>query len=166
VSSTQLCRLMGTNRRHADKITAAIQAMQNAAAPDLLPPAQCKLRDGDGPFWQGIIRARARDQWTENDLVVAAQLARCQADIEREQQQLDAESAVVENGRGTKVMNARVTVLEQLSRRELALMRILRLGGYTAGKSSDEHGLARVERAARRAREEISEYDEDSLLAS
>lgn len=155
---------MGANRRHADKVSAALKAMENAGLPDLKPPKHCKLRPGDRAFWSGIVRARARDQWSENDLVVAAQLARCQADIEKEQRALDEESSVLQNARGTRVMNARVTVLEQLARREMALMRILRLGGYTAGgKASDD--LARIERQARGVRQAIAD-DEDELLAT
>lgn len=154
---------MTANRRHANQITAAIKAMENAAAPPLKLPKQCKLRPGDRPFWTGILRARARDLWTENDLVVVAQLARCQADIEKEQTTLDTESSIVENARGTQIMNPRFSVLEQLARREMALMRILRLGGYTAGKATDEHGLMRVEKEARAARAEL--LDGESLLA-
>src|SRR5688500_10280803 len=100
-------------RPRSDSITAALKAMTNAGMPDIEPPPHCTLRDGDRPFWAGIMQARARDQWTPVDLVVAAQLARCQADIERG----DSEN------------------VEELVRREMALMRTLRLGGAAAGRA-------------------------------
>ena len=137
--------------------------MVDAAKGALKPPAHVKLRDGDKPFWDGVVCARARDEWTEADLVVAAQLARCQHDIEREQLLLDADGAVVTNDRGTPVMNPRVSVLEQLARREMALMRTLRLGGRIAGDIRDEAGRRKIERTSRKLRDEL---EEDELLAS
>jgi hypothetical protein len=109
-----------------------------------------------------VLRARARDEWTEADLVVAAQLARCQADIELEQQLLNAEGSVVENMKGTQVMNPRVTVMEQLSRREMALMRTLRMGGRVAGDTRDQMGKRALERKAHEIRAEL---EDDGLLA-
>lgn len=127
-------------------------------------PAHVRLRDGDRPFWDGILRARARDEWGEADLVVAAQLARCQHDIEDESASLDGEESVVTNARGTLVMNPRITVLEQLARREMALMRTLRMGGRIAGDPRDEAGRRGAQRAAERVKKELDE--EDELLAS
>ena len=151
-------------RQPATSVKAMIGAMQNASMPPLDPPAHCKLRDGDRPFWDGIVRARARDDWTECDLVVAAQLARTQYDIETEQVALQDEGTTLLNARGTQVMNPRVTVLEGLARREMALMRALRLAGTPAGTPRDEANARKVERQARKVHEEISD-DEDNLLA-
>ena len=150
-------------RVRADSATAAVQAMVATAKPMPAVPAHVRLRDTDLPFWDGILRARARDEWTDPDLVVAAQLARCQADIEREQQILEGESTVIENARGTSVMNPRVSVLEQLARREMALLRTLRMGGRVAGDARDEATRRKIERQAEALRAEL---DEDELLAS
>lgn len=147
-----------------DSITAQLKAMENAALPALRAPKFCKLRRGDKPFWGAIMASRARDTWSDTDLVVASQLARCQADIEREQRALDDESTVVENARGTRVVNARVMVLEQLARREMALMRTLRIAGTTVGRARDENATMQVEKDAVKARAELIE--EDGLLAT
>lgn len=149
-------------RVRSDSAASAVKAMVNAALPQLELPGHVKLRDGDRPFWDGVLRARARDEWTEADLVVAAQLARCQADIELEQQMLTAEGSVVENMKGTQIMNPRVTVLEQLSRREMALMRTLRMGGRIAGDARDLAGKRAIERKAHQVRAEL---EDDDLLA-
>jgi len=149
-------------RARSDSASSAVKAMVNAALPQLELPGHVKLRDGDRPFWDGVLRARARDEWTEADLVVAAQLARCQADIELEQQLLSAEGSVVENMKGTQIMNPRVTVLEQLSRREMALMRTLRMGGRIAGDTRDLAGKRAIERKAHQVRAEL---EDDDLLA-
>ena len=153
-----------TRRKRSDSIDAMLGAMENAGLPPLDPPKHCRLRDEDRPFWDGIIRARARQDWTECDLVVAAQLARTQADVESEQTLLHAEGTTITNARGTQVMNPRVTVMQQLAGREMALMRALRLAGAPAGTPRDEANARKLERQARQVQEEISS-DEDSLLA-
>ena len=76
---------MTTKRNRADSASSAVKAMLNAAKDTIQVPAHVKLRDGDMVFWEGVVRARARDEWTETDLVVAGQLARCLHDIEDEQ---------------------------------------------------------------------------------
>lgn len=149
-------------RTRATSAESAVKAMLDVAEGPPEPPDHVKLRDGDRPFWLGIVRARARDEWADADLVVAAQLARCQADIEREQASLDVEGTVVANDRGTLVMNARVSVLEQLARREMALLRTLRMGGRVAGDSRDEAGRRKIQREAERIRDDLQG---DELLA-
>jgi hypothetical protein len=151
-------------RQPADSATAVVAAMVNASLPPLAVPKHVKLRSGDRPFWDGVLRARARDEWTESDLVIGAQLARCQHDIEIEQAALYAEGTVVENQRGTMVMNARVTVLEQLARREMALMRALRMGGVIPTRDLNER--RGVDRAAAKVRSEVeTESGDEPLLA-
>ena len=150
-------------KQRSDSAAAAVKAAMDAAAPLPALPAHVKLRAGDAPFLESVLRARARDEWTGADLVIGAQLARCQADIEREQGLLDAEGSILENARGTKVMNPRVTVLEQLSRRELALMRSLCMAGVAKGDKRDMVKARSLQHQAEVARGEIQE--EDGLLA-
>lgn len=109
------------------------------------------------------MRARTRDEWSAPDLVVAAQLARCQHDIENESASLDTEGSVIENNRGTPVMNPRHAVLEQLARREMALMRSLRMSGAAAGDKRDVEQARKIQRQAEKVRDELADED---LLAS
>lgn len=146
----------------SDSAQAAIEAALAAASDLPQPPAHVRLRDEDWAFWDGIVRAKARAEWIAVELVVAAQLARCQRDIEVESKLLEAESTVIENQRGTMVANPRVAVLEQLARREMALMRSLRLTGHAAGDPRDLMKKRQLERDAGRLRDEI---EDDELLA-
>lgn len=153
---------MTPKRTRSDSAASAVKAMLNAAKDDLRPPAHVRLRDGDEPFWVGVVRARARDEWTEADLMVAAQLARCLHDIEKEQVSLDEEGTVLVNDKGTQIVNPRVSVLEQFARREMALMRTLRMGGKVPGEDPrSQAGARRVERASRKVKDELA----DELLA-
>ena len=153
---------MATKRNRADSASSAVKAMLNAAKDTIQVPAHVKLRDGDMVFWDGVVRARARDEWTETDLVVAGQLARCLHDIEDEQAALDIEGTVIKNDKGTPVVNPRVSVLEQFARREMALMRTLRMGGRVAGAARDEAPGRKIERQSCEIRKEL---EDDELLA-
>ena len=154
-----------TKRTRADSAASAVKAMVDAAQPDIGVPDYVTLTASALPFWAGVVRARTRDEWIDVDLVVAAQLAQCQADIAEEDQALRVEGRVIKNERGTPVMNPRTTVMEQLARREMALMRTLRMGGRVAGDSRDEAGKRKIERESRKLRGELEEED-DGLLAT
>ena len=154
---------MTKRKSRTDSAAAAIDAMVNASKPLPDIPAHVRLDKRHLPFWDGIIRARARSEWIETDLVVAAQLARTQFDIEKEAETLEAEGSVIENNRGTPVMNPRHAVLEQLARREMALMRALRITGAAAG--IDPRDLAKQRSLERQSRDTKEELQEDDLLA-
>lgn len=149
-------------RNRSDSVTSAVKAMASAALAPLMPLEHAGITDDALPFWRNVLCARARDEWTEADLVVAAQLAQCMSDIHKETADLRREGRVIQNGRGTPVMNPRNAALEQMSRRELALMRSLRMTGRVAGDSRDEAGSRLIEAQSRRIREEL---EEDDLLA-
>jgi hypothetical protein len=152
-----------TKRKRSDSATAAIEAAISAALPDIEPPSHVRLRDQDFAFWKTIIKSRAREEWTNSDLVVAAQLARCMADIESESLKLDVEGSVLENQRGTPVMNPRHSVLEQLARREMALMRSLQMIGSAKGDKRDVENARKLQNQAAMARDEVTQ--DDNLLA-
>ena len=155
---------MAGKRAPSNTVDSAVKAMLNAAKPLPEPPAHVRLAKADRPFWEAIMRARSRDEWTESDLVTAAQLARCQRDIEAESAALESEGSVVTNARGTQIMNPRHTVLQQLSQRQLALMRSLSIAGSAAhGKKEDLVKARRTQHQAELAREALVE--DDDLLA-
>jgi hypothetical protein len=75
---------------------------------------------------------------------------------------LDVEGTVIPNDKGTMVVNPRVSVLEQFARREMALMRTLRMGGRVAGAARDLAPARKIERQSRQVRAEL---EDDELLA-
>ena len=154
---------MATKKTHdANSATSAVKAMVNAAKGIPQPPAHVALRPQDKPFWPGVYAAKSVDEWTEAHLVIGAQLARAMADLEKQQELLDTEGTVIENARGTMVMNPRVSVLEGLARREMALMRALGLTGKANVDPRDSAGKRKVEQQSRKLREEL---EDDELLA-
>lgn len=154
---------MTERRARSDSVAAAGKAMLDAASALPAVPGYVKVRPGDVPFLEGILRARARDEWTSPDLVVAMQLARCQADIEKEHTMLESEGSVIDNVKGTPIVNPRHAVLEQLSRRELALLRALQMAGSTRGDKRDVEQARNLQRQAEKTRELLAD---EYLLAS
>lgn len=152
---------MKQKRARSDSAKAAINAALSAASPLPECPPHVKLREQDRPFFENVLRVRTRDEWTETDLIVAGQLARCMSDIERESDRLEDEGSVITNDRGTQVMNPRNAVLEQLARREMALMRTLKISGASTGDTRDLQKGRKLQREAEKARAEVA----DDLLA-
>lgn len=127
------------------------------------PPMHVLVRECERPFWDAIIKSRARDEWAETDLVVAAQLARCQSDIENESRLLAGEGSVIEDDRGRARMNPRHSVLQQLAQRETALMRCLSIAGVAS--RPDKRTLANQRKQERSAAEAKREVEREALLA-
>jgi hypothetical protein len=139
-------------RSRSDSAAAAVAAAQAAAEGPLRPPAQVVLRDVDMPYWDAIILARARDTWTVVDLVKAANLARCQSEIERVTELLQDAPDTVLNGAGTPIVNPLHTLVETLTRREIALSRAIHVHAEaTVGKSEDAGKKLATEKKARQA---------------
>jgi len=139
-------------RARTDTAKAAIRATQNAAKPPIEPPACINLRPADRPFWDSIVTSKARDNWTEIDLVTAGHLARAQADIEILQQQIDSDGYVVDGK-----VNPAAQMLETLSKRTIALTRVLQVHALaTVGRSADTVNAAKLER-------EAAQFDDDLI---
>ena len=149
-------------RLRADSTASVIKAMADAAMGELLPPSHIAITDSAIPYWKGVVRARARDEWSEVDLVVAAQLAQCQSDMADQDVLLRSEGSIVANDRGTQIMNPRATLMENLARREMALMRTLRLGGSVSGDKRDDAKRRSIQRQSEEIRKEL---ESDDLLA-
>lgn len=129
----------------------AKESFQNALA-KLEPPAHVNLRDSDWPFWYAITSARAANGWNDSDLAKAANLARCQSDIERLSIELGEEGDIIENDRGTPIVNPKHSLLETLSRREVALSRVLHVHTEaTVGRSRDSGNKSKAQKEAREA---------------
>lgn len=147
-------------RQRIDSAAAAVETMA-AAVRDLSPPAHVKFRSGDWPFWDAVIAERARSEWTDSDLIVAANLARAMADAER-----IAEMTTGKNG-AVKITTlvTSIAASDKLARRIVTLRRALGID------SRSKHGEQRdVNRRREHARDIEGGHnpladDDDGLLA-
>lgn len=149
-----------TKRTRSDSVTAALAATQAAGSETIRPPGHVTLRDGDWPYWESIVRARAKDSWNNSDLENAASLARCKADVERIQLEIESEGDVIENARGTPIINPKHSLIETLTRRAMALSRMLHVHAEaTVGESRDSGKKAKLQRDAERTADELGGDD-------
>lgn len=153
---------MAKKSRITDTVTGAVELLQDAMKPLPDIPPHITLRDCDLPFWVSILRARAREEWTDLDLVLAGQLARCQSDIEIEQTKIYSEGSIVVNDRGTMVTNPRLRALNELKQSQLATVKALALN---ATAKADPRDIAKKRQAFFSARDVAEETIEEDLIA-
>lgn len=156
-------------KKRAGSVDAAAAALQNAYAADVQPPGSVKLRDADWPIWVSIVRARARDEWSEIDLYHAANLTRCLSDIERISGELAERGDTYSNDRGTMCVNPKHSILETLSRRGVALTRLLHLHAQALVPDLRKLGPVReTEQKGRETRKQLEAAggEDDGLLAT
>lgn len=127
------------------------------------PPAHIDLPDDARPFWATIIDARA--EWTDSDLAFAAELAICQNDIQRHRRRLQEEGDIIKNDRGTRVVNPRHTLLETMTRRAVALSRLLQVHtAATSGETKLNRGKNEEKSKTLKAAKIAGEHNLDDLL--
>lgn len=149
---------MAKNRSDSQHIMTDIA---KSAAVKIMPPESCPLEKEEMPFWDSIIAARVN--WTNIDLMHAANLARCMHSIEKNTKLLRIEGDVLENARGTQIMNPRFTVLEQLTRRSVALSGKLQIHAQaTIGKPETNRKKNAVKNELSNA---LDAFDDDDLIA-
>lgn len=109
-------------RQRIDSAAGAVATMA-AAARDLSPPASVKLRRGDRPFWDAVVSEKPKSEWTDADLVVAANLARAMADAEK------IAAFPVDRGGNVKIaaLISTIELSDKLARRIVTLRRALGL---------------------------------------
>ena len=106
----------------------------SGALRELEPPPNVPLEQGDRLFFDNVIAEFTRGEWSQHQLELAAMLARCMADLEREQVLLRDEGSIMRTDKGTPVVNPRRSVVQMLTgaifnfRRSLSLHARAQLG--------------------------------------
>lgn len=151
---------MAGRKQRIDSATAAVEVMV-AAVRDLEPPAHAPLHDDAGPFWDEIVVARAKAEWNDHDLSMASDLANAMAQLVENRRDLRDEGEVLENDKGTKYSNPRVSVVHGLTAQIKAARQSLSIHGRAAGEARD---VGQRRRAAQQI-EADSPLAGDDLLA-
>lgn len=146
-------------RQRTDTVTGAVTAMAGAVS-EIAVPEHVSVPEDAMKFWRSITKARAADRWNDTDLEVAAELARTKANIERLNGDLVKEGDIIVNERGTPIVNPKHNLLETLTRRMVALSRMLQVHAEaTQGKSRDQvksnKAQGEAEKAAKGADNEL-----------
>ena len=148
-------------KRHPSNTLGEQGKMARAKPP--APPEHIIVPEEAMPHWWSVVRARDYSAWTETDLEHAANLACCLYDCERLRREIRDEGDTVVNARGTQIVNPKHDLLEKLSRRSVALSRLVHVHAEaTAGKSRDDSKRSTKQREVAGAVE--SADDDDGLI--
>jgi len=148
-------------KRAGTHTTGTQTEMAGAKMPE--PPAWITLPDSAVPVWYSIVCARDYTSWTSIDLEHAANLACCLADLERLRAEVRTEGDTIANERGTMVVNPKHSLMETLSRRSVALSRMLHVHAEaTTGESRHQKQRSQKQREIAGAMEE---HSDDDLIA-
>ncbi len=154
---------MSNNRRNRSDSVTAEQAMASTPVPN--PPDSVEMDDDARVVFDDIVRARDFTAWTQVDLYHAANLAICLSEIESERRVLRQEGHVIENGKGNPVQNPRHQVIEVLSRRSVALSRMLHVHPE-ATQGESRHQKERNSKGRETAQKVSDQVDDsDGLIA-
>jgi hypothetical protein len=152
----------------AGTVEAQVAAFQAACAGDVKPPDTVKLTEAHMPLWTALVRARARDEWSEVDKLHCANLVRCLYDVERISQELAVDGDTLTNERGTRVLNPKHSLLEVLSRRAVMLTKLLHLHSGAIVENVDNLTHKREQEKTQRENAgtlKAPDGDDDDLLA-
>lgn len=151
---------MPNEKRHRTDSHTTQGEMMRSQPPE--PPEHIEIPEDAMPHWWSIVRAREYNSWTGPDLEHAANLACCMADLERLRKELRVEGDVIENKKGTQIVNPKHNLLETLSRRSVALSKLIHIHAEaTSGKSRDEVKRNKTQREI----SESSGRNKSSLIA-
>ena len=143
-----------------DSATEAVAVMLKAAK-DIEPPAHSPLDDDALPFWDDIIAARARSEWSGHDLSCASDLANAMAQLVENRSKLRTEGEVLTHDGGKAFANPRVAVVHGLHAQIKTARQSLNIHGRAAGEARD----VGARRKQAKAIEAANPLEDEDLLA-
>lgn len=147
-------------REQTPGLNSAAQLMRLASNETVEIPPFINLKPEAAALWPQFSRARPRDHWREFDLILLSKVCNLEADIRKNQEVLDRTGPIIQNKKGTPVANPLVSIIDTLTRQQMAIIRSLSLNqGAGDSRLLNAHGL----KAANFAK--VIEDDEDGLLA-
>lgn len=127
---------MASRKQRIDSSTAAVRVMASALT-ELLPPKHCPLPEAAMPFWDAIVRGRAREEWeaTPALLATASNLAWTQWQIIKLRESIELDP----------LPDAKmVSRMSDLQRLEMAYLRTLQQHGRGAEGEARDVGNRRA----------------------
>lgn len=89
-----------SRRKRSDSAAGATEIVQGALSGPPSPPAGVTISEAVQPFWELVVTAKAKRSWNKNDLVVAAEVARCMYRLERISEYLEENITLTLAGTG------------------------------------------------------------------
>ena len=149
------------NRTDKNSTSAALSGFAGAIDDVPLPDGISLRSEEEYVIWNQFTRARAREDWRDMDLILLAKVVRMEADIREHQSTLDRSGVLIQNKRGTLIPNPLLAVVDNLERRQLAVIRSMSLNQL----SSDPRTLNGSAKNENQARELLHDLGVEGLIA-
>ena len=149
------------NRTDKNSTFAALSGFAGAIDDVPLPDGISLRSEEEHVIWNQFTRARAREDWRDMNLILLAKVVRMEADIREHQSTLDRSGVLIQNKRGTLIPNPLLAVVDNLERRQLAVIRSMSLNQL----SSDPRTLNGSAKNENQARELLHDLGVEGLIA-
>lgn len=153
----------------ANTAQSSTEALADVARGYPSPPSN--LAAAELAYWHGILQVRLPQAWAAADLVHAANLARCFADVDKLRRRLAREGTVVKNPKsGATKLNPLLSLIDTLTNRSIALTRLLQLHAVARVGPARDQGTRKGEameanRALAGSPKQEEGFDPNDLLA-
>ena len=146
-------------RTKKSTVANSVKTMEAAAK---IPESPIVLAEAESGYFKFIVTAREHETWSDNDLLIAANLSKTYAAIDELWRDINTEGYVVENQRGTPVANPKVSALNSMTSAMQSLNK-------TLGLSASQRGLSGAKQAVRntaeqQARKVLAKVADDDLI--
>lgn len=153
--------MAGKPRKARIDSAAEAVAVMVRAAKEIQPPAHAPLDHDALPFWDDIIAARAKSEWSGHDLAVASDLANAMAQLAENRRLLRKEGETTVSATGNPMASPRVSVVNGLHAQVKAARQSLNIHGRAAGEARD----VGARRKQAKAIEAANPLEDEDLLA-
>ena len=152
------------NKRKTDKNTVEKMVLdfQNQFKPIGLPFGVRLETEEEQAIWDAFTRARSKDDWRSMDLILLSKVVKLEYQIRQHTRELDKVGVIMENKRGTPIVNPLVSIIDTFERRQLAVIRSMSLNQT----SSDPRDLNLPAKDQNKARALVDENSPEALLAT
>ena len=131
-------------KQRDDSITSAVKQRQDIERSAPVPDG-IVINDAESQaLWDQYTSARDIDTWRQIDLLLIGKIVHKEMDIRRHKAMLDRTSVLIENKRGTMVVNPLISVIDTYERMQLAIIRSLSLGVHAGEARGMNNGGQRA----------------------
>lgn len=127
-------------------------------------PDYIKLAKQEMHYWEAI--TKARKDWTEHDLIVAANLAQTYYEIDKLKKRLKREGYLIADAKGNMRSNPLQTIINQMTTQAATMSRLIQVHALATQGDSHVQAARNAQKKKMLDRlEQAAEDSEDGLLA-
>jgi hypothetical protein len=113
-----------------------------AAGDPVQVPKHIDLTEEESKLWPQFASARSSVDWREFDLILLSKIVKLEASIRGYQQMLTGSGPIIRNKRGTPIVNPLISIIDTLTRQQMAIIRSLSMTAGADPRTNMGHAQA------------------------